>query len=198
MGSLLHHPRSHEAAKYPVVLSEVPNRLRYGTRLGERFVLKTNQAGLQHRKEPKKVVYHAFDTPFQPIDRPDNALYLHPLNKAKEGVWYQKTPVGHNWLVNVMPRLFKRAGVSGKFTNHSATTATHLFDAGVDEQLIMSCTGHSSTLLRVTAQLRKKTSRAVEGCYTNYYGPKGELRASDSTMWISFSGASIFTVNFHF
>ena len=40
----------------------------------------------------------------------------------------------------------KKAGFTGYFTNHSrATTATCLFDASIDEQPIMSRTGHSST-----------------------------------------------------
>ena len=40
----------------------------------------------------------------------------------------------------------KAAGISGYKTNHSlrATTATRLFQAGVDEQLIMEKTGHHS------------------------------------------------------
>ena len=38
------------------------------------------------------------------------------------------------------------AGIQGHQTNHSlrVTTATRLFHAGVDEQLIMKCTGHRS------------------------------------------------------
>ena len=69
------------------------------------------------------------------------------LSRPKEDVWYQRSPVGHNWLANVIPRMFKEAGLSGRFTNHSlrATGATTLFDAGLDEQLIISRTGHSST-----------------------------------------------------
>lgn len=41
----------------------------------------------------------------------------------------------------------KEAGVVGYKTNHSlrTTTATRLFHAGVDEQLIMERTGHRST-----------------------------------------------------
>ena len=40
----------------------------------------------------------------------------------------------------------KAAGISGYKTNHSlrATTATRLFQAGVDEQHIMEKTGHHS------------------------------------------------------
>ena len=144
------------------------------------FVSKTNQGGLQHRKkEPKKVVHHAnVHYPERclvrlyklynskcPVDRPDNSFYLRPLAKPKENVWYQKVAVGHNWLANVIPRLFKEAGISGRYTNHSlrATTATRLFDAGLDEQLITSRTCHSSTAgvrsyKRVTEPLREKTS----------------------------------------
>ena len=38
------------------------------------------------------------------------------------------------------------AGIQGHTMNHSlrVTTATILFHAGVDEQLIMKCTGHRS------------------------------------------------------
>ena len=40
------------------------------------------------------------------------------------------------------------ASIPGNFTNHSlrSTTTTRLFNAQIDEQLIMSRTGHSSTV----------------------------------------------------
>ena len=43
---------------------------------------------------------------------------------------------------------FEEAGISGHFTNHSlrATVATRMFDAGIDKQLIMHRTGHSSAV----------------------------------------------------
>ena len=42
--------------------------------------------------------------------------------------------------------MFKRAGIEGNFTNHSGKRicATMLFDARIDEQVIMSRTGHCS------------------------------------------------------
>ena len=59
----------------------------------------------------------------------------------------------------------KRAGFTGYFTIHSlrATTATRLFSAGIDERLIMSRTGHSSTegvraYKRTSMQLYELTS----------------------------------------
>ena len=61
------------------------------------------------------------------------------------------------------------AGFDGHFTNHSlrATTATRLFEAKVDEQLIMQRTGHTSTAVRsykrVGEKLRAVTSDVLNG-----------------------------------
>ena len=54
------------------------------------------------------------------------------------------------YLQHVVPNLFKAAGIPGHFTNHSlkVTSATRLFEARVDEQLIMQRTGHTSTAVR--------------------------------------------------
>lgn len=147
------------------------------------FVSKTNQGGLIHRKkQPKTVTHHAnMKYPERclvrlfklynskcPEDRPDEAFYLCPLNKPKPDVWYQKAPVGHNTLAGTVPRLFTAAGIAGHYSNHSlrVTTATRLFDAGLDEQLIMSRTGHSSnagvrSYKRITTQLQEKTSEIL-------------------------------------
>ena len=162
------------------------------------------------------------------MDRPDNAFYLRPLAKPKSDIWYQKSAVGHNMLANVIPRLFKQAGISGHFTNHSlrATAATRLFDAEVDEQLIMSRTGHSSnngvrSYKHVTDQLREKTSNVLNGlsivvdsklthCLikndTKSTVEESELKSNEMEncapskvlLPISFTGATNFTVNFHF
>ena len=84
-----------------------------------------------------------------PKDHPDNAFYLKPLSKPKGDCWFCRVPIGHNTLRHVVPNLFKSAGITGYFTNHSlrATSATQLFEAQIDEQLIMQKTGHSSTAL---------------------------------------------------
>ena len=59
----------------------------------------------------------------------------------------------------------REAGFEGHYTNHSlrVTSATRLFDAEVDEQLIMTRTGHSSTdgvraYKRTSDKLRQLTS----------------------------------------
>lgn len=55
--------------------------------------------------------------------------------------------VGKNTLQKTMKRICDAAGFVGYFTNHSGkvTCASQLYDAGIDEQLIMSRTGHRST-----------------------------------------------------
>jgi len=45
--------------------------------------------------------------------------------------------------------LLRAAGVGDHFMNHSATNATCLLEAHVDEQLIMQRTGHSSTAVQI-------------------------------------------------
>ena len=99
-----------------------------------------------------------------PIDCPDHAFILRPLSKPRGDVWYCKSPVGHNALASTVLRIFKAAGIAGHYSNHSlhATSATRLFHARLDGQLIMACTGHCSSsgvrsYKRVT-QLLKKTS----------------------------------------
>ena len=49
-------------------------------------------------------------------------------------------------LQNTIPHFMKAAGYEGQYTNHflRVSTATRLFSAGIDEQLIMSRTSHSS------------------------------------------------------
>lgn len=78
-----------------------------------------------------------------PANCPDDLFYLRPLNKPKSDCWYTCTPVGYNWLSCTVSSLFEAAGVTGHFTNHSGQL--QLFDAGIDKQLIMDQTGHSSS-----------------------------------------------------
>ncbi len=47
--------------------------------------------------------------------------------------------------------MMKEAGVEGRYTNHllRATTATRMYEKGVDEQLIKEVTGHKSDVVRI-------------------------------------------------
>ena len=125
-------------------------------------VSKTNRGGLAHRrKEPKQVIhYENIDNPERclirlyklymckcPKNCPDGAFYLKTLSNLKSDCWFCNVRISHNVLQKMVPNLFKVAGIEGHFTNHSlrATSATWLFEAQIDEQLIMQRTGRSST-----------------------------------------------------
>ena len=83
-----------------------------------------------------------------PPDCPDDTFCLKPMtNRLFSSYWYHPQAVGHNPLGTTVKCLCKKAGLSGYLTNHSlrAKTATRLLENNVDEQLIMSCIGHSTT-----------------------------------------------------
>lgn len=77
-----------------------------------------------------------------PDDQQDDAFYLTPLKKPTSGCWFSHTALGHNTLRDTVKRICKGAGIQGFKTNHSLkfTTDSHLYQAGVDEQLIMERT----------------------------------------------------------
>ncbi len=144
------------------------SQIRVIEKTGERVQLvytedasKNNQGGLNGRKtKTKEVVHHENQTnparcPVRffklynslcPENRPPDAFYLQPLQKPRKDCWFAVKPLGHNSLDSMVKEMCKRAGITGYKTNHSlrATTATRLFQAGVDEQLIMERTGHRS------------------------------------------------------
>ena len=123
---------------------------------------KNNPGGLKGRtRKPKVVTHHeSSDNPSRcfvrlyklyiskcPQLRPKEAFYLKPLRAlTNDTCWYSSQPMGHCTLAGTVARLCKAAGITGYRTNHSlrATTATRLYQAGVDEQLIMERTGHHS------------------------------------------------------
>ena len=145
-----------------------PGQIELVERPGERAYLrytedvsKNKPGGLKGRKmKPKVVLHHAneqdpgrcFVNLFKlynslcPKDRPKDVFYLQPLPKPSPGCWFSNKPVGYNKLDGTVARLCKSAGIPGYRTNHSlrATTATRLYQAGVDEQLVMERTGHQS------------------------------------------------------
>ena len=153
---------------------------------------------------------------------------MRPREKPAGDVWYTAVAIGHNSLGNTVKRLCDSAGVLGYFTNHSlrASTATRLFEAGVDEQLIMLRTGHSTTsgvrsYKRIGEKLRTVTSsvlnrqdpKRLKVCTEvdntePLVSPKENIppdnsgtvpaASSKSSPIINFSGASHFTVNFNF
>ena len=200
-------------------------------------ISKTNQGGLAHRrKEPKQVIhYENIDNPERclirlyklymskcPKDRPDSAFYLKPLNNPKADCWFCKILIGHNVLQQIIPNLFKAAGIEGHYTNHllRATGATRLFEAQVDEQLIMQRTGDTSTAVRsykrIGQKLKSVTSDALNSASTSKKGKnemcqplaiaknEGSCKEKENCDHgmnrcpMSFAGASHFTVNINY
>lgn len=124
-------------------------------------VSKVSQGGLKHRRVQKKEVkqHGNLDNPercfvriykkymeMSPQDRRDNSFYLQPLQAQKPHIWYSRQPYGANTLAKFVKDMCDAAGITGYRTNHSlrATTATRLYQSGVDEMLIMHKTGHRS------------------------------------------------------
>ena len=83
----------------------------------------------------------------RPSNAPADVFYLQPVRKVRSDYWYQARPIGHNVLGKTVKRLCNEVGESGYYTNHSLrrTCATRLFQKGVEEDKIMSITGHRST-----------------------------------------------------
>ena len=123
---------------------------------------KNNPGGLKHRKLQNKQVTHYANSErpercfvelykkycsHRPVDVIGDTFYLSPLSKPKGMVWFKNQPIGIHTLASTVKRLCEKAGIEGYKTNHSlrVTTATRLFQSGVDEQLIMERTGHRST-----------------------------------------------------
>ena len=124
-------------------------------------VSKNRPGGLKGRRIGQKVVRHyenisdssrCFIRLFTlyrrhcPPDPKQNAFYLKPLKRPTGNIWYSREPLGHNTLQQAVSTICKAAGIPGFRTNHSlrATSATRLYAAGADEQLIMERTGHRS------------------------------------------------------
>ncbi len=114
-------------------------------------------------------------------------------------------------------RLFEEAGDCGHSTNHSlrATAATCMFDVGIDEQVIMHCTGHSSAVgvrsYKRTTDSLKKTSEVMpvftkkekldsEPCEASAVVENKENKpmGAPKSHSINCAGASNFTVYFNY
>ncbi|XP_048242472.1 uncharacterized protein KIAA1958-like [Haliotis rufescens] len=155
-------------------------------------VSKTNRGGLKHRQCERKCVKvgQNLERPERPKDGKCNAFYLRPLKFVRENTWYADIPIGLHPLRGTIGRLCKVAGFSGFYSNHSlrATTATRLYDSGLDEQLIAERTGHKSVAIRSY----KRTSAEMEARVDNIIQRKSSKPASPtvSTVIRSTSTAS--------
>ena len=143
---------------------------------------KTNQGGLKC-KPRTKVVYVYPSTNVQrcpvrlfkkyigllPQAKSCKKLYLHAKKKVCPNVWFCDQPFGANKIASTVKDLCKRAGIEGKFTNHSlrATSASRMFHSGIPEQVIKEVTGHRSDCVRIYKRtcddIREKASETIAG-----------------------------------
>ena len=81
-----------------------------------------------------------------PRDRPGHPFYLQPLKNPTAEFWFSATPIGHATLAKTISRICHAAGIKGYKTNHSlrAMAESRLYQSGIDKQLIMEKTGHTS------------------------------------------------------
>ncbi len=100
------------------------------------------------------------------------SLYKHSLPKfsVKPNQWYADKPVGINLLKKTVKNLAEKGGLVGHFTNHSlhSSYATHMYNAGVDKQLIIETTGHKSECVRQYKWTSEDLLRAVQETVSNF------------------------------
>ena len=130
------------------------------------FHSKTNQGGISDRKHHSKVVrtygdscqerniVHLFEKYVRllPQSGKSDALYKYAATVSKRNpqTWYIDKPIGINVLSKTVSNLMSRIGREGKFTNHSlqVSAATHMFNDGIEKQVVKEKTGHRSNAIR--------------------------------------------------
>lgn len=118
---------------------------------------KTCKGGLNQRNVSPKVIKHIFsDIELYNIYKEYICLVLSVSDdgdsagpfyrRALEGRKFSKQCIGVNKLSTMMKSMCEEGGLSGNFTNHSGkrTCATAMYQAGVEEQEIMTRTVHRS------------------------------------------------------
>ncbi len=143
---------------------------------------KTHQGGLTSKVKPQTLKVYGSSNPSRNIvnlfaqytcllltESKNPSLYKYSLPESKQTAlqWCSDRPISANQLKKVVRNLMSKGGLEGKYTNHSlrATCATRMFEAGVDEQLIKTFTGHKSDAVRdykrVSESLLRKASSTV-------------------------------------
>ena len=95
-------------------------------------------------------------------------FYLRPFQNASNQS-FSAQPVGRHKLSQIVKDICRKGGLPGFRSNHSlrASSATRMYDACVDEQLICEVTGHRSNAVRSykrTNQGKKEEiSKVIQG-----------------------------------
>ena len=90
-------------------------------------------------------------------------FYLRPLIVPNGDVWYSCQGRGRHTLSEVIKKMCVKAGIGGRRSNHScrSSSATRMYDAGADEQLICEKTGHRSVAVRSYKRTSNRQLRDV-------------------------------------
>ncbi len=157
------------------------------------YTAKNNQGGIDALKTTGKVLRcypyvnenHCLVTLYKkyvavrPIKNPkcSSDFYLRPLAKFNaEGIGFSCQPLGIHKIESAIKNLCLEAGIKGKRTNHSlrATSATRLYKAEMDEQLIQERTGHRSSAVRGYKRMSTNLQKKV---WSTLYGPSQDQAA---------------------
>jgi hypothetical protein len=165
-------------------------------RYREDLVTKNDQGGLGKRpQKPKEVfaygpentdrniveIYKTYISKC-PVNGRTDALFRQSVraNRLTDEVWYTKQPVGLNTLGVTVKNIMLKAGIPGKWTNHSLRSgcATTLHHANVEEQTIKNVTGHRSDAVRDYKRESLDTIKRAERALVGRSQPNPHKRSS--------------------
>ena len=97
-----------------------------------------------------------------PPPRTCQKLYLRPRVKFSPSVWYCDQPYDNHKVSSTIKDIYSKAGLVGKFTNHSlhATSASRMYENDIPEHVIKEITGHRSEAVRTY----KHTPNIIREC----------------------------------
>ena len=168
----------------------------------EDSVTKTNDGGLKHMRKERKVVwihpsenvnrdpvrwvekYISLCPPVTPKTKKFN-FYLRSLEKPTPTRWYGEQIVGVNTIRSNVKTILKDANIDRYMTNHSLrrSSATRLFQNGVDKKLVKEFTGHVSDAVdkyqETSDTQRAQMSKIIHGKQFNN-DPKAQVELSVS------------------
>ena len=97
-------------------------------------------------------------------------------SKPTPACWYCNQPYGKNKVGSTVKTLCDLAQIEGKFTNHSlrASSASHMYESNVPEQIIKEVMGHHSDCVRAY----KRTSDEMLEVASKTYLKVNQLRVA--------------------
>ena len=166
------------------------------------FASKTCQGGLRDRNKGPPNVRYAFCSGFRPrclVELYRKYMLLGPKGSHNwprfyvqtdpswtpgSLYWYTNRTVGKNTIAEYMKKIMEAGGIEGFYRNHSLrkTTATCLFEQGVDPQLIQEQTGHKSNAIMLYKQSNLKMKKKVSDMLNVLLREMQEIRDRENVM----------------